>query len=254
VTADLLLIHGAWQGAWVWDALVPELGARGWRCHAVELPENGQPGAPAGPASLDAYVAHCAAVMPERAIVIAHSGAGVIASQLAEAHPERVACIVYLTGMMLPSGLGFAELVRQVIAAAPEAAGVGPYLEWSDDRVFSRVPPQAAIDIFLQDCPPAVAAVAATRLTPQRETARALVATLTPERFGRVPRIYLEAVHDRSVVLAAQRRMQALVPGALRLSMDTGHAPHVAQPAALAMLLDEALARFRVDQSMIVSR
>lgn len=185
--------------------------------------------------------------MPERAIVIAHSGAGVIASQLAEAHPERVACIVYLTGMMLPSGLGFAELVQQVIAAAPEAAGVGPYLEWSDDRVFSRVPPQAAIDIFLQDCPPAVAAVAATRLTPQRETARALVATLTPERFGRVPRIYLEAVHDRSVVLAAQRRMQALVPGALRLAIDTGHAPHVAQPVTLAFLLDEALARFRVD-------
>jgi len=245
VISELLLIHGAWQGAWAWDALIPHLNGFGWNCHAVELPENGQPGAPPGPASLEAYVAHCASVMPERAIVIGHSGAGVIASQLAEMHPERVACVVYLTGMMLPSGVGFAEIVTDILEEAPEADGIGPYLEWSDDRLFSMVPPQAARDIFLHDCPADVAKTAASRLTPQRETARALCATLTPERFGRVPRIYVEATGDRSVVPAVQRRMQAMMPGAHRLSIATGHAPQVAQPQVLARMLDDALAFHR---------
>lgn len=249
MTADLLLIHGAWQGAWAWDALIPELTTLGWRCHAIELPENGQPCAPPGPASLAAYVAHCASVMPARVIVIGHSGAGVIASQLAEACPDRVACVVYLTGMMLPSGMGFADLVREVVKEVPAADGIGPYLQWSEDGLFSLVPPQAALDIFLQDCPPAAAARAAARLTRQRETARALVASLTPERFGRVPRIYVEATQDRSVVPAVQRRMQALVPGATILSIAAGHAPQLAQPASLARLLDGALTVFREAES-----
>lgn len=242
MTSDLFLIHGAWQGAWVWDALIPELHARGWICHAVDLPENGQPGAPPGPASLEAYVAHCASVMPAQATVIGHSGAGVIASQLAEDFPERVECLVYLAGMMLPSGVGFSECVRESGLPASEVEGIWPHLEWSADGVFSSVPVQAALDIFLHDVPEPAARLAAGRLTRQRETGRALRANLTPERFGRVPRLYIEATRDRSVVPAMQRRMQALVAGARILSMDTGHVPQAAQPVALARLLDEALA------------
>ena len=241
MTRNLLLIHGAWQGSWAWDALIPYLSASGWVIHAIDLPENGQPGAPPGPASLDSYVAHCAATMPAGAIVIAHSGAGVIASQLAESHPDRVACIVYVTGMMLPSGVGFAEVTARV----PNSQGISPFLTWSPDRLFSSVPPQAALDIFLHDCPPEAAQAAAASLTPQRETARALRATLTPERFGRVPRIYIEATQDRSVVPAVQRRMQELVPGARRLSIDTGHVPQLSRPAELAHMLDRALTAYR---------
>ncbi len=244
-TPDLLLIHGAWQGAWVWDALIPELSELGWTCHAIDLPENGQPGAPPGPASLETYVAHCAATMPRRAIVVAHSGAGVVASQLAEAFPDRVVCVAYLTGMMLPSGIGFADLVCEAIDAHPEAKGIGPRLTWSEDREFSAVQAHAALDVFLHDCPPTAARHAVSRLRPQRETGRALVPTLTPGRFGRVPRIYVEAAHDRSVVPALQRRMQALVPGARRLSIATGHTPQLAQPATLARLLHGALFGFR---------
>jgi pimeloyl-ACP methyl ester carboxylesterase len=65
---------------------------------------------------------------------------------------------------------------------------------------------------------------------------------LTTERFGRVPRTYVEALRDRSVVPAVQRRMQALVPGADRLAIDTGHAPQLAAPDRLAALLLPVLA------------
>jgi pimeloyl-ACP methyl ester carboxylesterase len=241
MTRDLLLIHGAWQGAWVWDLLIPHLTPRGWHCHAADLPENGQPGAPAGRASLPSYVAHCAAVMPARVIVVAHSGAGVIASQLAELFPDRIAGVVYLTGMMLPSGMAFGDLLAGEDAATQ---GIGPYLVWSKDGAFSSVPTDAARDIFLQDCAPDIVRMAAEKLRPQRETGRRLVAQLTPERFGRVRRVYVEARLDRSVVLAMQQRMQALVPGARVLSIATGHAPQLSQPEALAHLLDEALVDF----------
>jgi pimeloyl-ACP methyl ester carboxylesterase len=78
-----------------------------------------------------------------------------------------------------------------------------------------------------------VAAAAAARLTPQPQSGRAVSPRLTAERFGTVPRLYVEATEDRSVILAVQRRMQALVPGAAVVSLPTGHAPQLSAPAAL---------------------
>ncbi|WVM91593.1 hypothetical protein ULG90_16525 [Halopseudomonas pachastrellae] len=60
-----------------------------------------------------------------------------------------------------------------------------------------------------------------------------MVANWTAERFGRLPRLYLEATEDRSVVLAVQRKMQALVPGAQVVSLPCGHVPQVVQTAAV---------------------
>ncbi len=242
MTKHALLIHGAWQGAWVWDTFTPCFEALGWRCKAVDLPENGQPGSEPGPASLTSYVDHCASVMEGASTIIAHSGAGVVASRLAETLPERVEAVVYVAGMMLPSGMAFEDLLADW-SGEPISKGIGPHLVWSPDGAFSAVPPEAALEIFLQDCPADAARAAAARLTPQRESGRRLRAHLTPERFGRVRRIYVEALRDRSVVLAVQRRMQALSPGAEVLSIDTGHAPQLAAPNRLASMLDGALSK-----------
>ena len=72
-----------------------------------------------------------------------------------------------------------------------------------------------------------------------------MAATLTPERFGRTPRLYVEASGDLTVVPAAQRRMQVLTPGAEVVSLPTGHAPHVVAPGpTITAILPWLLARF----------
>ena len=234
------MLHGAWQGAWAWDALMPHLQSAGVAATAIDFPGGGRDETPDADISLDAYVARTAEAIREvgaPAILVAHSGAGVVASQCAERHPELVAGIVYLAGMMLPSGMAYAELAASLIPAHPEVAGIGPHLRWNDDRSRSSVPQTAAVQIFYHDAPLEAALAAAHRLTWQEEAARAVRPRLTPERFGRVPRVYVEALLDRSLPIVVQRRMQALVPGAQVLSMDTGHAPQLADPEGLAVLL-----------------
>ena len=66
------LVHGAWHGAWAWDALIPELEARGHRVVAPDLPCD----------NVDAGTAEYAGVVIEAldgsddAIVVGHSLGG----------------------------------------------------------------------------------------------------------------------------------------------------------------------------------
>ena len=87
--------------------------------------------------------------------------------------------------------------------------------------------------IFLQDCAESDAAAAAARLTPQGEGGRAVTTPATAERYGRIPRLYVEALDDRSLILPVQRAMQARAPGASVVSLPTGHAPQFSAACAV---------------------
>ncbi|MPT23602.1 MAG: hypothetical protein E2577_11695 [Starkeya sp.] len=60
---------------------------------------------------------------------------------------------------------------------------------------------------------------------------------MTPHRFGRLRRHYVECLRDRGLPLAVQREMQAAVPGAHIHALDTGHSPFFSAPEAVAELL-----------------
>ncbi|MGM0570256.1 alpha/beta fold hydrolase [Marinobacter sp.] len=243
-----VLIHGAWAGGWVWDSLTPCLEERGFRVLAPDLPGCGPRLGDPADASIDQCVADLMnqlANSERPLLLVGHSGGGAIATQLAEAICERVVGVAYLAGMMLPSGTGFGEVVAEMVEEYPEASGIGPFLQWEARGQVSRVPGPAIREVFLQDVSESIAAGAIPRFGPQAEGSRALAPYWTEERFGHLPRLYVEALQDRSVVLPVQRRMQALVPGARVVSLDTGHVPQVAAPEAVA----DALSGFVAEQA-----
>jgi pimeloyl-ACP methyl ester carboxylesterase len=238
----IVLVHGAWQGSWAFGAWTPMLLERGWRVHAVELPGNGWPPQPTAQANLDSYTRHVCGVVQAigtRVVVLGHSGGGITASQVAEALPDQVAAVVYLAGMMLPDGVSYAELVRDAAADSPEDdfGGITPWLEWNAERTYTSVPAPGAMRCFLHDCDPEAARAAVALLRPQAESGRAIRNRLSPHRFGRVPRVYVECHDDRSVYLKLQRRMQQLSPGALRIELPCGHVPQLACPGLLTQRL-----------------
>jgi pimeloyl-ACP methyl ester carboxylesterase len=187
----VILLHGAWQGRWAWDTFLPYLREAGLDPHAVDFPGNGTDDVDPAAVSLDLYVASVVSridAIGGRVSIVAHSGSGVVASQVAQACPEKIERLAYVAGMMLPDGTAFADVVGSLIAEDPGAGGIAPYLVWSQDRLTSTVPPAAAKQIFFHDCPAEAADAAASRLTPQPERGRAVRPRLTSDRFGRVPR------------------------------------------------------------------
>ncbi|MBW8639854.1 alpha/beta hydrolase [Hoeflea sp. WL0058] len=233
----VILIHGAWQGSWAWRDLIGLLQARGLACHAVDLPGNGTDATPPESVTLELYARHVEDFIDglDRPVsLVAHSGGGNVATAVAEARPDRVARIVYLAGMMLPSGMSFGDLLAQEYARDRGLIGIGDHLLWSSDGLMSSVPADAAIEIFYHDAEPAAARKAADKLTPQPESGRAVAANWTEERYGTAPRLYVECSMDRSIDVSLQRRMQELVPGAKVRTLETGHAPQLSAPDKLA--------------------
>jgi pimeloyl-ACP methyl ester carboxylesterase len=176
--------------------------------------------------------------------LLGHSGGGQTVAQVAEAVPDQIAVLVYLAGMMLPSGQTYAEFVQRAAVDQPAlaGAGIGRHLDWLDGGRVSQVQPDGARRLFLHDVEPDAAQAAVALLRPQPETGRQMRNQLSAERFGRVPRVYLGCLQDRSLLWPLQQRMQQLTPGALALTLDCGHVPQLAQPAALTALLLPALA------------
>ncbi|MBX0328481.1 alpha/beta hydrolase [Oscillochloris sp. ZM17-4] len=77
----ILLIHGAWHGAWCWEPAMADLAARGFVCHAVSL--RGHGGSPRPPGFARSTVVQYAgdvraaiAAAGPRPLVVAHSLGG----------------------------------------------------------------------------------------------------------------------------------------------------------------------------------
>jgi pimeloyl-ACP methyl ester carboxylesterase len=233
----VVLIHGAWAGSWVWDRLLPFLDAAGLKSYAIDLPGNGSDTLDPALVVFENYLDHVYSKVGALAgpvSLVAHSGGGNVASAFAERWPSLVSRIVYVAGIMLPTGMSFVDVVEMAVPNHPDAVGVNPSTVYSPDGRVTHVPQAAAIDHFFNDCDADDAATAVRRLTPQGEGGRAIVMRTTADRFGRVPRLYVEALNDKSVILPVQRLMQNLSPGAQVATLPTGHAPQFSAPDKLA--------------------
>ena len=89
------------------------------------------------------------------------------------------------------------------------------------------------------DCSAEDLALAQARLEPEANMPAVTPLRLSQERFGRVPRVYVECLQDRVVSLRMQRSMQAKLPCERVFSLETGHSPFLSAPEELAACLLE---------------
>uniref|UniRef100_A0A7S3L394 AB hydrolase-1 domain-containing protein n=1 Tax=Amphora coffeiformis TaxID=265554 RepID=A0A7S3L394_9STRA len=279
----LVLIHGAWAGAWVWNAVTPLLEKVGYTVHAVDLPGN-RGEIPPETVTLDLYCDYIQTKVlgpifdqtqqqqpqqqqqqPQqqgpKVTLVAHSGAGVIALQLAEnlGPGQSLHSIVIVAGMLLPPSMTFSQF--RALPSHERLPSKEPLeLIFTSDGSLSTVTTTSAIQCFFQDLPTNMAQQAAANLTAQPTGGLNICANYNPGtaegggtgggRGGvrRTPILYLEALRDASVVLPLQRAMhrafvQNMGPTTNNnnnntkdhnlltvMSIDTGHVPHVAQP------------------------
>ena len=238
----LILIHGAWAGPWVWDGLIPELGARGLRSEALALPGDGThpiPPEAACEADFHACLAEAIRREPGPVALVGHSGGGMLVTAGADAFPGAVSHAIWIAGMLIPDGRSFDDIQEDIVGKG-NRFGVTPHVRLSADGTTSTVPKEAAMAFFFQDAPRDLAAAAASKLTPQ-PTAGHRLRTQTGAAFAAVRKLYVLAASDRSVIPAAQRAMAGSVEGVTVVPVDAGHVPQLTQPRRLAAIMADWL-------------
>lgn len=235
---DFVLVHGSWMGAWAWQRVEPLLTSAGARAIAIDLPGYGADTTPVPEITLQAYADKALAAIDaaaESVILVRHSMAGIVVSTAAEQRPEKLAAVVYVAAYMLPAG----ESVFSFSQATPEFAGsqVMGYLEIDQEAGTSRIKPEGVGPLFVNDGTDADVEFARANSHVDYLAPSGTPITVTEANWGRVPRTYFETLRDQAVPIEAQRRMNALLPGARIESLDTGHSPFITQPRALAELL-----------------
>jgi pimeloyl-ACP methyl ester carboxylesterase len=273
---SFVFVHGAWHGAATWSKVLPALQAAGYGCHAVDLPGAGRnarfpdafskrpldPGAFATEGSpnacvtqgerTDSTVAVVKAAAAEgngKVVLVGHSLGGITVSPVAEAVPELLQAVVYLTAFMLPPGMPaiamiqhetLAEaLVPQLFLADPQTVGALRMDMQSADPVYSATLKEA----FYGDVNEEAFEAFRQSLHCDEPVGVTLVPSpVTSERFGTVPRHYIRCAEDRAITAGGQDFMIAAVDGALGNKtsvhrLDASHSPFLSMPERVSEIL-----------------
>lgn len=230
------MIHGAWHGGWCFERLRAPIEAAGHVMAAPDLPGMGGDARALASVTLEGWADFAVALaraLPGPVILCGHSRGGIVVSQAAERAPELFAALVYIAAALVPDGRSHYECLG---AQLEHRVFGGALMSVADGFGLAFVPERAA-PIFYNHCraEDRSAAVARLRVEPVRPLATPLA--LSEARYGSVPRYYVECTQDRCFPLATQRAMQAVLPCAGVVTLESDHSPFLCAPAELAAAL-----------------
>jgi pimeloyl-ACP methyl ester carboxylesterase len=215
----VVLVHGAWHGAWCWDRLVPLLESAGHTVEAVDLPSAGA----GGDLAADTAVLRAAIDRSsDPTVVVAHSYGGIPTTQ-ATAGASQVRHLVYLCAFLLDEG---ESLLGALQGQTP------PWIEVDEANGVSRVPDP--VPVFYADVEPAAAEAYAARLAPQ--TLSSFADPLTAAGWHDLASTYVLCTDDQAIPFPAQQAMSARA-GTVH-TLQSSHSPFVSHAEEVAAIID----------------
>jgi pimeloyl-ACP methyl ester carboxylesterase len=240
VTATVVLVHGAWHGAWCFDRVVPLVRASGVDVVAVDLPGHGADARPLADLAGDA--AHVASVLdavsdePGDVVLVGHSYGGAVITQ-AGLH-EAVRELAYLCAFPVDLGESCANAAPEDPAAhAIDHHGrpnLGHAMVPADDGSCT-VTVDGARACFYNGVDEQWTRWALDRLGPHSLLALAESPSVVAWRSR--PSTYVVCADD----MAVHPDLQAILARRCTRSItwDAGHSPFLSQPELVADLLIE---------------
>ena len=225
---NIVLVHGAYAGAWIWDLVTPELERRGHLVTAVDLPISD----PEAGGAAYAKTIIDAVDWSEPPVVVGHSTGGLFVPLVVAERPVRR--LIFVAAMLARPGQSANEQREAEPIDAPTAPTTA---QWTDmgDGVWA-VGPDTATELFWHDAPSDIIGWANDQLRPQ--SYRGMTETSPLAAWPAVPSSYVACRDDRATnpawqLVAAKERL-----GVEPVILDGGHSPMLSRPAELAEVLD----------------
>jgi pimeloyl-ACP methyl ester carboxylesterase len=230
-----VLVHGAWQAPYVWDAVRSDLTNRGNKVVVVELPGHGADKTPTYQLSLDVYrdkVIEAISKIDGKVILVGHSMGGMVVTSVAEKAPSKISKLVYIGAFLPASGQSLGELAN----TDPDSK-LGPQLVQSDDKLTLDVKRDQLTYLFVNDGTQAAKDKVLTNYRAEPAIPFGNKVTLTKEGFGSVEKAYIKTLQDIVISPGLQDRMIAGAGIKDVYQVNTSHSPFLSQPHAVSDLL-----------------
>ena len=241
----MVLVHGAFGGAWVWEPVLPGLRAAGHEPEAIDLPGSGQDRTPVAEVTLDAYADRVCATLAAGppALLVGHSMGGMAITQAAGRRPDLIAGLAYVAAFLPAPGESLIDLTRY-----PEAGDdqVQANLVVAGDPPVATMSAAGARQATCQCATDEQARWLAEHRGPQPVVPFTQPFTPDPERaeaFGALPRAYVTTLKDRAIWPALQRLMFTRAGCDPVIEIDTDHSVQVTATDELVAALDRIARR-----------
>ncbi|MCY8238437.1 alpha/beta fold hydrolase [Bacillus inaquosorum] len=229
--STFVFVHGAFQGKWVWKKVTPLLEKNGHKVIAIDLPGSGEDVTPPQEVTFKCYTDKVTSILEKidhPVILVGHSMSGLVVSQVAEYVPDKIKKLVYVCAIVPQNGQSLQDL------------GGGPKdTSFNEEEKTLTLIDEYIADGFLNECSDEDIIFAKRKMRPQPVLPFSGKVTLSPENFGRVPRVYIEATKDHAIPIEVQREMYKQIPFENTFSIDADHSPFFSQPETLTKYLNE---------------
>lgn len=244
--AGFLLIHGAMHGGWCFDGVAEILRRRGHTVVAPDLPGMGGDEETLRKTTLAGWTDFALdelrrlrrAIGDQPLVMAGHSRGGLNVTAAAEADPAAMDALVYICALMPPDGMS-GNMLR---GALPRDEELERFYASRMGGAGITLTAEDGIAMFAQASPRDLAEAAMRRLVAEPSGPLDAVLQATPERWGSLPRTYVECLQDRTITIAQQRAIIALSPGTQVVMLDSDHSPFLCMPEQLADVLEAAAA------------
>lgn len=230
-----VLVHGAWQAPYVWEAVKSDLTSKGSKVVVVELPAHGADKTPAHQVSLDVYrdkVIEAISKVDGKVILVGHSMGGMVVTGVAEKIPQKISRLVYIGAFLPASGQSLGELAN----TDPDSK-LGPQLSQSADKLTLDVKRDQLTYLFINDGTQAAKEQVLANYRAEPAIPFGDKVTLTSAGFGSVEKVYIKTLQDIVITPGFQDKMIAAAGIKKVYQVNTSHSPFLSQPRSVSDLL-----------------
>lgn len=239
------LVHGACQGAWCWDLLIPELEARGHKAVTMDLPIEDPS------ATLSDFADAVLRSLPQDEddiMLVGHSMAGTIIPIVA--NQRLVRQLVFLTALIPYPETSTLDQFYEDIPDILKAAGYDPPEETKLEK-FRHEPEMfvpawigknpleneaVAMELLFHDCKPDIARWAISQLRNHQSPAH--ISDVFPlQSLPDVEYKYIVCGDDRTISPTWSRYAARKRLGVDAIELPGGHCPYLSRPVQLASVL-----------------